>query len=107
MSRSGLILNVIADIRSLADSLQVLAADMMESETGTTSAEPEATVKEPEKVDEPKVPALEDVRHVLSEKSRKGHTAEIKQLLIKHGADKLSGIDPKEYPALLAEVEAL
>ena len=30
-----------------------------------------------------------------------------KELLEKHGAPKLSGIDPAEYPALLAEVEVL
>ena len=107
MNRSGLILNVIADIRSLADSLQVLAADMLESESDATVAEPEATVKEPEKTEEPKTPTLEDVRHVLAEKSRNGHTTEIKQLLIKHGADKLSDVNPAEYKALLAEVEVL
>ena len=44
---------------------------------------------------------------VLAEKSRSGHTAEVRTLLQKHGADKLSEIDPAEYPALLAEVEAL
>ena len=32
---------------------------------------------------------------------------EVKELLIKHGADKLSEINPAEYEALLAEVEVL
>ena len=50
---------------------------------------------------------LEEVRAVLAEKSRSGHTAEVKELLAKHGADKLSEIDPAEYAALLAEVEVL
>ena len=50
---------------------------------------------------------LEAVRMVLAEKSRSGHTAGVRTLLQKHGADKLSEIDPAEYPALLAEVEAL
>jgi len=36
-----------------------------------------------------------------------GHTAEVKELLNKHGADKLSEIDPSEYPALLADAEVL
>mgnify|MGYP000305600539 CR=1 FL=1 len=52
---------------------------------------------------EPKPLTLEQVRAALAEKSRAGHTAEVKTLLIKHGADKLSDIDPAEYPALLAE----
>ena len=44
---------------------------------------------------------------MLAEKSRAGHTEEVKALLNKHGADKLSEIDPTEYAALLAEGEAL
>lgn len=50
---------------------------------------------------------LEAVRAVLAEKSRAGHTAEVRTLLEKHGAAKLSEIDPSEYPALLAEAEVL
>ena len=36
-----------------------------------------------------------------------GHTAKIRELLEKHGAAKLSEIDPKKYAALLAEAEVL
>lgn len=50
---------------------------------------------------------LEDVRAVCADKSRKGFTAEVKAILIKHDADKLSEVDPAEYKALLAEVEVL
>ena len=50
---------------------------------------------------------LEDVRAVCADKSRKGFTAEVKAILTKHGADKLSEVDPAEYKALLAEVEGL
>lgn len=48
---------------------------------------------------------LEDVRAVLSEISRSGHTAEMKALLSKHGAKKLSDIKPEDYGQLLAEAE--
>lgn len=50
---------------------------------------------------------LEAVRAVLAEKSRAGHTARVRELLEKHGANKLSEIDPSEYAALLAEAEVL
>ena len=50
---------------------------------------------------------LEQVRAVLAEKSRDGHTTKIRELLIKHGAEKLSEIAPDKYSALLAEVEVL
>ena len=50
---------------------------------------------------------LEAVRAVLAEKSRVGYTAEVRALLEKHGAAKLSEIDSAEYPTLLAEAEVL
>lgn len=53
---------------------------------------------------EEKMLTLEDVRAVCADKSRNGFTAEIKAILTKHGAEKLSEVDPTEYKALLAEV---
>ena len=50
---------------------------------------------------------LEQVRAVLADKSRMGFTAEIRSLLQKYGAAKLSGIDPVHYKALVAEAEVL
>ena len=50
---------------------------------------------------------LEQVRAVLANKSRQGHTAEIRALLQKYGASKLSSIAPANYKALLADVEVL
>ena len=79
-----------------------------------SSAEPE---KQPEKKRDakkkaPEPPAkkeltLEEVRAVLADKSRAGFTEQVKELLKKHGADKLSAIDPAEYKALLADAEVL
>ena len=65
-----------------------------------------------EKAEKPAAPAepaltLEQVRAVLANKSRQGHTAEIRALLQKYGASKLSGIAPANYKALLADVEVL
>lgn len=50
-------------------------------------------------------PSLEEVRAVLAELSRNGKTAEVRELLQKHGANKLSEINPTEYAAILAEVQ--
>lgn len=58
-------------------------------------------------VPEEKPLMLEDVRAVCADKSRKGFTAEVKAILTKHGADKLSEVDPAEYKALLEKVEVL
>lgn len=115
MGKVKLLLDVIGDLRSLADSLQAVADAV--ADNGAAEAEL-TTTKEPEKAGrggktaakqepEEKPLTLEEVRAVLAEKSRAGHTAEVKELLNKHGADKLSEIDPAEYPALLADAEVL
>ena len=121
MSRIKLLLDVVGDLRSLADSLQVVADAMLQSEAVEVPAA--GKKQELEKVDTKKAEkkqetsstsvsgkkplTLEGVRAVLAEKSRSGHTEEVRELLSKHGADKLSEIDPAEYPALLAEAEVL
>ena len=44
---------------------------------------------------------------VLADKARIGHTDQIRELLRKYGADRLSAVDPKHYEALLRDVEGL
>lgn len=125
MGKVKLLLDVIGDLRSLADSLQAVADAV--ADNGAAEAEL-TTTKESEKAgktgkgaakntakkdvkpaakQEEKPLTLEEVRAVLAEKSRSGHTEEVRELLAKHGADKLSEIDPAEYAALLAEAEVL
>lgn len=116
MSKMKLLLDVVSDLRSLADSLQAVAdavaqngqeqPDQTTEEKPAQKPEKKNAAKQVEKA-EPKPLTLEQVRAALVEKSRAGHTSEVKALLIKHGADKLSDIDPAEYPALLAEAEVL
>ena len=43
----------------------------------------------------------------MSAKSDEGKTAQVKALLMKHDAGKLSGVKPEDYADLLREVEAL
>lgn len=50
---------------------------------------------------------LEQVRAVLAKKSRSGHTATVRELLLKYGASKLSQIDPANYEALLRKRRCL
>ena len=116
MSKMKLLLDVVADLRSLADSLQAVADAVaqggQEQPDQTTEEKPaqkpgkKNVAKQVEKA-EPKPLTLEQGRAGPAEKARAGHTSEVKALLIKHGADKLSDIDPAEYPALLAEAEVL
>ena len=66
----------------------------------------EALLQEQPKKEEP-VLKLDDVRAVLAEKSRNGFTAQIRELLQKYGADKLSAVKPEHYKALLNDVEGI
>ena len=76
------------------------AANWLAEQFSSKESEPEAATAEP-------VLTLEAVRAVLADKSRAGFTAQIRSLLQKYGADKLSGVDPANYKALLADVEGL
>lgn len=101
-------LRQLADLfHGFADGLQA-AADATEAEASQpTEAQPAVDVAaQPPEAEKPAL-TLEQVRAVLAEKSRAGHTADVRALLKKHGSSKLSSIDPAEYPALLADVEAL
>lgn len=50
---------------------------------------------------------LEEVRAVLAKLSVAGHSAAVKSLIAKFGADKLSDIAPEQYAALLKEAERI
>lgn len=50
---------------------------------------------------------LEEVRMILADKSRSGHTEEVKALISKYGADRLSDINPADFTALMAEAEVI
>ena len=93
----------VIELRSAAQSLNTVA----DSLTSLFSGSQPRTSVQPESKPTSKPLTLEDVRAVLAEKSRNGHTAKIRELLEKHGAAKLSEIAPQKYAALLAEAEVL
>ncbi len=68
---------------------------------------PKEKVKKEKKVEEVKQPTLEEVRTVLAELSRKGYTTNVRMILIGFGVSKLSEVDPKDYPELLAKAKEL
>ena len=99
MSKMGDMTASIEELRSAAAAINGVANLLAEA----FSAE---ELKEKAPAADP-VLTLEEIRAVLAEKSRKGHTAEIRSLLLKYGADKLSQLDPANYRALLADAEVL
>ena len=103
MSKPELLLDIVTNLRDLATSLEAATATMLiDAETET----PAPITKEDTPALETPI-MLEQVRAYLADKSLAGFTDEVRGLLEKHGAQKLSQIDPSNYVALLADAEAL
>ena len=98
MPRIKLLMEIKEDAENLASSIGVLLTALESDE----ELPKEEKVKQEEKTYE-----IEDVRKILADKSRLGHTAKIRELLEKYGAKKLSEIDPSNYKDLVADVEKL
>ena len=94
MSKSEEVIRTLEEIRNIADAIAEAVGRL------------EVLLKEQPKKEEP-VLKLEDVRAVLAEKSRNGFTAQVRELLQKYGADKLSAVKPEHYKALLNDVEGI
>ena len=61
----------------------------------------------PKKEPKPPTLTLEEVRKVAADKSRQGFTEEVRELIQKYGADKLSTMDPEKYGAFLKDLEVM
>ena len=99
MSKTGDMVTTIEELRRVAAAINE-AASWLAEQFGSNKPSPDPVPAEP-------VLTLEAVRAVLADKSRAGFTAQIRSLLQKYGADKLSGINPANYKDLLADAEGL
>ena len=128
MSKIKLALDVVSDLKSLAESIETLVHAMESNEVANeeptkkkskAKAKVEETeIKEPEveeaiietpveEATEEKQPTLEEVRAAMADKSRDGHREAVKAIITKYGANNLSSLDPKHYAAALKEVGEL
>lgn len=104
MSKIKLLLDVVSDMHSLAESLQAVA-DVMVENIPVETPEPTTTVKKP--AQKKKEITLEEVRAKLAEKSQAGLTAEVREIINKYGGTKLSEVDTQHYEAILKDAEVL
>lgn len=115
-----LLLKLAEDYSMLAEDLKKLAA----GETVSAASEAPAESKKEEKAEVPfeveekketpkqekkpeKKYTMADVRKKLSSLSSGGKTAEVRELPVKHGANRLSEIKPEDYAVLMEEAENL
>ena len=72
------------------------------------SDEPEQPKENPTpETSKPHTPTLEEVRGVLADQASCGLREAVQALIKKHGANRLSDIDPSKYDALIKEARAL
>jgi hypothetical protein len=93
-------------LASLATELETCGKTLMKI-AEALGAKEEPAAEPPKKEPAPKKLTLEEVRKVAADKSRQGFTDEVRGLIQKYGADRLSGIDAAQYCALLKELETI
>lgn len=94
----------------MAEGYELVAAGLRqmasEGEEPVEAVKEEKTLKKNTSKKAPEI-TVETVRAVLADKSRDGKTQEVRALLNKFGADKLSAIPEEKLVNLLQEAEAL
>lgn len=93
---SELINEIVKNLKKLADNLDALSKDLKEVPEISQTKEPKEEII-----------TLEQVRAVLADKSREGKQAEVKALIQKYGAEKLTALDKACYKDLLKDAEEL
>lgn len=57
--------------------------------------------------EQPKKYTFAEVRKAFSAKSHAGYTDEVKSLIARYGAEKLSAVKEEDYPAIMKDLEAI
>ena len=105
MSKMAEMAQTIEELRTATASINA-AADWLYQQFSGDDNQAQVTEAPTKKEPKPEL-KLEDVRAVLAEKSRAGHTAVVRALLKKYGAAKLSEINPANYEALMKDAEVI
>lgn len=74
-----------------------------EQKQDAAKAQPEAQME----TQQEKPATLEGIRALMAQKTQEGKSKEIRELLQKYGAAKLSAVKPEDYPALMQEAQVL
>ena len=82
--------------------VEVKAAKVLEDKKATKKAEPKAEPK-----DDTPAYTFEELRKAFASKSHAGFTVEVKALIGKYGASRLSDINESDYAAIMKELEVV
>lgn len=104
-NKYNLLLDAARLMHSLADVLAAIAETYADVKL-VADAEVIEAAESPKELPE-KAVSLEQVRGVLAQKTQLGYTKDVKTLLTKYGASKLSDVAPEHYEALMRDAEEL
>ena len=105
-NKYNLLMDAARLMHSLADVLAAIA-DTYADVKLVADAEVIETAEPPKALPEKKAVSLEQVRGVLAQKTQLGFTKDVKTLLTKYGASKLSDVAPEHYESLMRDAEEL
>lgn len=105
-NKYNLLLDAARLMHSLADVLAAIAETYADVKL-VADAEVIEAAEPPKELPEKKAVSLEQVRAVLAQKTQMGFTKDVKALLTKYGASKLSDVAPEHYEALMGDAEEL
>lgn len=99
------------NIKQCGNTLQSAATALKDCYSSASADEPTAAIPNKQESEPSKEPVktytLEEVRAILSAKSKAGFREQVKEMITKRGVDNLTKLDPAEYPSLVKEVEEL
>ena len=101
-----------SELLRIAEGFSIVAEGLRglaKAEGGSKTAEKaqKAQPSTTEKAQQEKPATLEGIRALMAQKTQEGKSKEIKELLQKYGAVKLSAVKPEDYPALMQEAQVL
>lgn len=105
-NKYNLLLDAARLMHSLADVLAAIAESYADVKLAANTEVIEAA-EPPKELPEKKAVSLEQVRAVLAQKTQLGFTKDVKALLTKYGASKLSDVAPEHYEVLMRDAEEL
>ena len=101
------LLRIAEGFSSVAEGLRGLAKAEGGTKEKTVKAQKAEKQESVAEVQQESPATLEGIRALMAQKTQEGKSKEIKELLQKYGAAKLSAVKPEDYPALMQEAQVL
>lgn len=95
------------ELSQVLDDLTACGEELIRASEAIRKIFSEETTEAPAPEEPEKKYTFAEVRKAFSAKSHAGYTEQVKALIIRFGADKLSAVKEEDYPAIMDELEAI